>query len=483
MAGQNYKTIIQKIKKEKIDYVELWFVDIFGELHSLGIPSYCVTEHNLQNGFDKLDSSSIRGFGSINESDISLVPDVSTFRILPPDYDVGNRKNARMFVDMYQRSTNSNGMNLRYDRDSRGVLLKANGELPKYGLSKVLWGPEIEFFVFDKSYATSALNAVSGMADSTFESELSKANDRIVTRRFKAGYYQAEPIDALSELRKDICDDLRKYFGVKVEAQHHEVATEGQCEINIEYGETMEIADDVVTIKNLTKVKAERKNKMATFMPKPIYGDNASAMHMHQSLWTMGGSNVMYDPSDKKSGLSQLARYYIGGILEHAGALCAISNPTTNSYKRLVPGYEAPVYACWGVGNRSTAVRVPLSGKNNAKRKRIEYRVPDSAANVYLLEAALMMAGLDGVRRKIDPGEPVQGNVYHLTPAQRRELKIRPLPSSLKESLEFLQSDNKFLDGVFAKGFLDSYISIKHDEYDEFAQMPTSWEVFTYSRI
>ena len=483
MLDLNYKTIIEKITKEKINFIELWFVDIFGELHSLGIPSYNITEHNLQNGFDKLDSSSIRGFGSINESDVLLVPDVNTFRILPADYDIGNRKNARMFANIYRRNTDSNSS--IYDRDSRSICLKAVDELGKFGLSKALWGPEIEFFVFDKFPLPSSVmnNAASGASDSVFESELSKFNDRAVTRRFKAGYYQAQPVDTLSELRKDICDDLYKYFNIKVEAQHHEVATEGQCEINIEYGNTIDIADNVVTMKNLIKVKAERKNKMATFMPKPIYGDNASAMHMHQSLWTMDGHNAMHDPSEKESCLSQLARYYIGGILDHAGALCAISNPTTNSYKRLVPGYEAPVYACWGIGNRSAAVRVPLSEKNNEKRKRIEYRVPDSAANVYLLESALIMAGLDGIRKKIDPGEPIQGNVYQLTPMQKRNLKIKSLPSTLKESLDLLQSDHNFLKGVYTESFLDSYISIKYDEYEEFAQMPTSWEVFTYSRI
>ncbi|HKU32343.1 MAG TPA: type I glutamate--ammonia ligase [Candidatus Nitrosotalea sp.] len=484
MTVQNYKAIIQKIKKEKIDYIELWFVDIFGELHSLGMPSSAVTEHDLQNGFDKLDSSSIRGFGSIDESDVLLVPDVETFRILPKDYDAVNRKNARMFVNIYRRDSSSSDTGSRYDKDSRGVCLKASEEIVKFGLSKALWGPEIEFFVFDKSTISPIMNAIPPWkTKDTFESDLSKSNDSVVVRKFKAGYYQAQPIDTLSELRKDICDDLGRYFGIKVEAQHHEVATDGQCEINIEYGNTMKIADDVVTIKNLTKVKAARLDKVATFMPKPIYGDNASAMHMHQSLWTKDDHNAMYDPDDKKTGLSQLARYYIGGILDHAGSLCAISNPTTNSYKRLVPGYEAPVYACWGVGNRSTAIRVPRSEKNNVNKKRIEFRVPDSAANIYLLESAILMAGLDGIKKKIDPGDPVQENVYHLTPSQRRSLKIRTLPGTLKEALDFLQNDNKFLKGIFAKSLLDTYLSIKYKEYEEFAQMPTSWEVFTYSRI
>ncbi|MGI0102036.1 MAG: type I glutamate--ammonia ligase [Nitrosotalea sp.] len=483
----DHNTVLQKIKKEKIDFVEFWFVDIFGEMHSLGIPSYSITEQHLRNGFDKLDSSSIRGFGSINESDVSLVPDVTTFKILPPDYDTGNRKNARMFVDIHQQNTDSGNSGLRYDRDSRGVCLKAVEELEKFGLAKANWGPEIEFFVFDKintSFSsTNAFNKFGVVSDILESEELSKPNDMSGVTRFRAGYYQAQPIDTLSDLRKDICDDLYKYFGIRVEAQHHEVATAGQCEINIEYGDTIDIADSVTTIKNLVKVKAKRKNKIATFMPKPIYGDNASAMHMHQSFWTKDGHNAMYDPDEKESGLSQMARYCIGGILDHAESLCAISNPTTNSYKRLVPEYEAPVYACWGIGNRSTAIRIPLSEKNNEKKKRIEYRVPDSAANVYLLEGALIMACLDGIKKKTDPGDPVRSNVYQLTPAQKRDLKIKPLPSTLKDALDSLQSDHKFLKDIFTENLLDAYISIKRDEYNEFAETPTLWEVFTYSSI
>jgi glutamine synthetase len=286
--------------------------------------------------------------------------------------------------------------------------------------------------------------------------------------------------DTLETFRKDVCEDLYKYFGIKIEAEHHEVATSGQCEINLVYDEMIKMADSVVAVKNIVKVKAKRKNKVATFMPKPIFGDNASAMHTHQSLWN-DKTNVMFDPNDDVAQMSQIGRYYIGGILEHASALCAITNPTTNSYKRLVPGFEAPVNVCWGMGNRSAAIRVPMYYRSQEKSKRIEYRVPDPTANIYLLEAALLLAGLDGIKNKIDPGDPVEENVYKLSPEKKREYKIGSLPVSLKGALDSLQSDQKFLEEVFTKDFLDKYAELKQMEYVAFAQTPTAWEVSMYA--
>ena len=242
----------------------------------------------------------------------------------------------------------------------------------------------------------------------------------------------------------------------------------------------IQMADNVVTVKNIVKVKAKRKNKVATFMPKPIFGDNASAMHTHQSLWN-NDINIMFDPGDEVAQMSQKGRYYIGGILEHASALCAITNPTTNSYKRLVPNFEAPVNMCWGMGNRSAAIRVPMYYRNQEKSKRIEYRVPDPTANIYLLEAALLLAGLDGIKNKIDPGEPVEENVYKLSTEKKREYGIKTLPVSLKGALDALKSDSAFLEEVFTKDFLDKYSELKYKEYTAFAQTPTAWEVSMYA--
>jgi len=240
------------------------------------------------------------------------------------------------------------------------------------------------------------------------------------------------------------------------------------------------MADNVIAVKNLVKVKAKRKNKVATFMPKPIFGDNASAMHTHQSLWNKN-KNEMYDENDDVAQMSQIGRYYVGGILSHASALCAISNPTTNSYKRLVPGFEAPVNVCWGLANRSTAIRVPMYNRGQEKSKRIEYRVPDPTANIYLLEAALLLAGLDGIKNKIDPGDPVEENVYKLSTEKKREYNIGSLPVSLKGALDSLSSDSNFLIDIFTKDFLDAYSELKYKEYTAFAQTPTAWEVSMYA--
>ena len=478
----NTDQVLQTIKDENISFLNFWFVDIFGELHRLGMPSYAVDKQSFENGLEKLDASSIVGFKSVNNSDMILKPDPKSFRILPNDYDQGNRKNGVLFCDLYEGNTVKE---VRYNRDSRGIAHKASEQLKNFGLTHTNWGPEIEFFVFDtinvypSPYGATHSGGGSGYSIESKESPWSKGNVSTAID-LKEGYYPSQPKDTLETFRKDVCDDLYKYFGIKIEAEHHEVATSGQCEINLDYGEMITMADSVVTVKNIVKVKAKRKNKVATFMPKPIFGDNASAMHTHVSLWN-DKVNVMFDQDDEVAQLSQTARYYIGGVMDHASALCAITNPTTNSYKRLVPGFEAPVNVCWGLGNRSTAIRVPMYNRNQEKSKRIEYRVPDPTANIYLLEAALLLAGLHGIKNKIDPGDPVEENVYKLSPEKKREYNIGSLPVSLKEALDSLNSDQKFLEEVFTKDFLDKYTELKYKEYTAFAQTPTAWEVSMYA--
>ncbi|GKS67869.1 type I glutamate--ammonia ligase [Nitrosarchaeum sp.] len=477
----NSKQIIEKIKEENISFVDFWFVDVFGELHCMGMPSYSLSENDFSEGLEKLDASSILGFKSVNNSDMIMKPDPSTFRILPPDYDP-TRKNARIFCDLYEGNRVEE---IRFNRDSRGITAKAKEKLNEFGLTHSMWGPEIEFFVFDainiypSPYGATHSYGGSGYSIESKESPWAKGNASTAID-LKEGYYPSQPKDTLGSLRKDICDDLYRYFGIKVEAEHHEVATSGQSEINFKYGEMTEIADAVVTIKNVVKVKAKKRNKVATFMSKPIFGDNASAMHTHQSIWN-NDTNRMYDPNDSAAQLSQEGRYYIGGLLDHASALCAITNPTTNSYKRLVPNFEAPVNVCWGLGNRSAAIRVPMYLKNREKSKRIEYRVPDPTANIYLLEAALLLAGLDGIKNKKDPGDSVEENVYKLSAEKKRELNIGSLPTSLKGALDAFQSDMKFLEDVFTKDFLDAYTELKYKEYHAFAQTPTAWEVSMYT--
>jgi len=478
----NVEQVLQAIKNENISFIDFWFVDIFGELHNVGMPSYAIDENSFVNGLEKLDASSIVGFKSVNNSDMILMPDPTSFKILPNDYDPGNRKNARIFCDLYDGNINKES---RYNRDSRGIAQKASEKLHDFGLTHTNWGPEIEFFVFDainvypSPYGATHSGGGSGYSIESKESPWAKGNVSTAID-IKEGYYPAQPKDTLEGFRKDVCDDLYNYFGIKIEAEHHEVATSGQCEINLVYDEMVSMADNVIAVKNLVKVKAKRKNKVATFMPKPIFGDNASAMHTHQSLWKEN-SNIMYDKDDDVAQMSQTGRYYVGGILDHASALCAISNPTTNSYKRLVPGFEAPVNVCWGLANRSTAIRVPMYNRNQEKSKRIEYRVPDPTANIYLLEAALLLAGLDGIKNKTDPGDPIEENVYKLSSEKKREYKIGSLPVSLKDSLDSLASDSNFLKETFTKDFLDAYSELKYKEYTAFAQTPTAWEVSMYA--
>ena len=478
----DYKQVLQTINDESISFIDFWFVDIFGELHNVGMPSYAIDENSFVNGLEKLDASSITGFKSVNNSDMILMPDPNSFKILPNDYDPGHRKNARIFCDLYDGSTRKES---RYTRDSRGIAHKSAEKLGEFGFTHTNWGPEIEFFVFDSinvypsPYAATHSGGGSGYSIDSKESPWSKGNVSTAIN-FKEGYYPSQPKDTLAGFRKDVCEDLYNYFGIKIEAEHHEVATSGQCEINLVYDEMISMADNVIAVKNLVKVKAKRKNKVATFMPKPIFGDNASAMHTHQSLWN-GNSNVMYDADDEVAQLSQIGRYYVGGILNHASALCAISNPTTNSYKRLVPGFEAPVNVCWGLANRSTAVRIPMYNRNQEKSKRMEYRVPDPTANIYLLESALLLAGLDGIKNKLDPGDPIKENVYKLSAEKKREYNIGSLPVSLKGSLDSLGSDSKFLEEVFSSDFLEAYSELKYKEYTAFAQTPTAWEVSMYA--
>jgi glutamine synthetase len=478
----DYKQVLQIIQDENISFIDFWFVDIFGELHNVGMPSYAIDENSFVNGLEKLDASSIVGFKSVNNSDMILMPDPNSFKILPNDYDPGHRKNARIFCDLYDGSTRKES---RYTRDSRGIAHKSAEKLGEFGFTHTNWGPEIEFFVFDSinvypsPYAATHSGGGSGYSIDSKESPWSKGNVSTAIN-FKEGYYPSQPKDTLAGFRKDVCEDLYNHFGIKIEAEHHEVATSGQCEINLVYDEMIAMADNVIAVKNLVKVKAKRKNKVATFMPKPIFGDNASAMHTHQSLWKKN-SNVMYDQDDEVAQMSQIGRYYVGGILNHASALCAISNPTTNSYKRLVPGFEAPVNVCWGLANRSTAIRIPMYNRNQEKSKRIEYRVPDPTANIYLLEAALLLAGLDGIRNKIDPGDPIEENVYKLSIEKKREYNIGSLPVSLKGALDSLGSDSKFLEEVFTTDFLETYSELKYKEYTAFAQTPTAWEVSMYA--
>jgi glutamine synthetase len=475
--------VLEKIKRERIRYIDLQFVDVPGYLQHITIPSHWFDLNCFEEGFGKLDGSSIKGFKPIYESDMILVPAPETFAVLP--WSPAEQRTARILTNIYESYGGA-----RFERDSRYLAQKAEDAVRKAGFTVSYWGPELEFFVFDKvELFPSALAARDAWAESGYRIESKEAiwskggiNFPI---RFKEGYYPAPPEDTFQEYRSEVCSILEDYFDVKIDAHHHEVATAGQAEIDMKYAPLVKMADSVISYKHVVKMVAHLKGMIATFMPKPIFGDNASGMHVHQSLWK-GSKNAFYDPDDEYAELSQIGRYYIGGLIENSLSLAAIVAPTTNSYKRLVPGYEAPVYAAWSRSNRSANVRVPVyfrGGKTGHDAKRVEFRPPDPACNPYLAFAAQLSAGLDGIKRKLDPGDPVDENIYLLSPERRRQLGIKELPGSLAEALDELESDHTYLNGIFTSDLLETFIEIKREESKQQSLRPTPYEFYLYLDI
>jgi glutamine synthetase len=463
--------VLNRVHNEGIRFVDLQFTDVPGRLRHVSIPSEMMAEKMFTDGVAKLDGSSVKGFVEINESDMLLVPDPSTFGVLP--WTEEGVKTARLICSV--RSGFGAGL---FSRDPRAVAQKAEDTIRGAGFTDSLWGPEVEFFVFDS--ATWEVNDPFrvGFRISSREAD-NEARGTNFPIRFKDGYYPAQPVDTLSDYRSVCVNYLREGFGVFSNAHHHEVATAGQCEIDVYRDELVTMADGVVTYKFVTKNVASRMGMIATTMPKPIFGDNAVGMHVHSSLWKKG-RNAFFDPSEPYAELSQAARYYIGGIMEHSRALCAIVAPTTNSYHRLVPGYEAPVYIAWSKMNRSANVRIPAYEKGSEDTKRVEFRTPDPSCNPYLAFAAITAAGLDGMRKKTDPGDPVDEDIYKLTPERRRDLKVGELPGSLKEAVECLESDSAFLSGIFPRDLVEVMMELEMDAHRSVAARPHPYEFYMY---
>jgi len=455
----------------KVRFVDLQFADLTGRLQHVTVPSSRIDERSFSDGVPKLDGSSIRGFAAINESDMVLYPDPATVAVLP--WLREEISTARFLCDVGLGEGRGNFLG-----SPRSVAKRAVEELRRAGYTS-MWGPEVEFFVFD-SATWDVLQPYKGESYEIKSREAPWASDGGgYTIRFKEGYYPAPPLDSLFELRSIAVNYLQDSFGVPCEAHHHEVAGAGQGEINMMAKGLVESADSVVTLKYVVRNVAKLMNMVATFMPKPVFGDNASGMHVHFSLWK-GNENLFYDPSDKYAELSQLGRYAVGGLLEHARSLAAIVAPTTSSYKRLVPGYEAPVYLAWSKANRSAAVRIPVYHRASAASKRLEFRPPDPSANPYLVFSAMAAAALDGIKRKIDPGEPTDVNVYELTPDERRERGIRELPGSLKEAAEALESDDDYLYPIFAKDVVEKMISFEKADHEKVFMRPHPYEFYLY---
>jgi glutamine synthetase len=382
-----------------------------------------------------------------------MMPDPTTARIDP----YTSISTMYVLCDLYDPTTRK-----RYDRDPRGIAQRAEAHLTATGIGDTIYmGPEPEFFVFDNVRFDVTNNSSFHMVDS-IEGYWNSGRDEDAGNlgyklRPKAGYFPVAPHDTLQDIRSEMVLTMEE-LGIPVEVHHHEVGTAGQCEIDMRFDSLLKIADKVMTYKYVIRNTAKKHGKVATFMPKPIFADNGSGMHVHQSIWK-GDKNLFSDPKGY-GGLSETAMHYIGGLLKHGPALLALAAPTVNSYRRLVPGFEAPVNLVYSARNRSAAVRIPTYSCN-PKSKRLEFRCPDTAANPYLLFSALLLAGLDGVKNKINPGEPAEFDLFE---ASKEELaKIKTVPGSLREVLAALKADYKFLleGGVFSEGFIDNWIAYK----------------------
>lgn len=463
--------VLEMLETQVVKFVDLQFTDVPGRLRHVTLPTEMMSEEMFKDGVAKLDGSSVRGFVEIHESDMLLVPDASTYGMIPWIED--QVKTARLICDV--RAGYGAG---RFSRDPRFIAQTAEAKIREAGFTDSLWGPEVEFFVFD-SATWEANNPFGSGFQITSKESANEARGTNFPIRFKDGYYPAQPVDTLSDYRGMCVNYLRDGFGVLSNAHHHEVATAGQCEIDVYRDELVTMADSTMTYKFVTKNVASKMGLIASTMPKPIFGDNAVGMHIHSSMWK-DGRNAFFDPADAYAEISQTARYYIGGIMSHSKALCAIVDPTTNSYHRLVPGYEAPVYIAWSKSNRSANVRIPAYEKGSEGSKRVEFRTPDPSCNPYLAFGAITAAGLDGIRKKIDPGSPVDEDIYKLTAARRREEGVGELPGSLKEAVESLQSDSAFLDGIFPQDLVQVMIDLEMEAYRSVAARPHPYEFYLY---
>jgi glutamine synthetase len=446
--------VLSKISDEGIQFVDFRFCDLPGLMQHYTLPAHQLTEDAFEEGLG-FDGSSIRGFQEIQESDMMLVPDPTTAVEDP------FRQHSTLILNCFVRDPVTGES---YSRDPRYVATKAEQYLQGTGIAdKAYFGPEAEFFIFDDVRFDTRADASFFYVDSV-EAQWNTGRDEGPNLgykpRHKQGYFPVPPMDHQTDLRSEMCIELEK-AGIEVELQHHEVGTAGQAEIDVRFDTLMRMADKTMLFKYIVKNVARKYMKTATFLPKPIFGDNGSGMHTHMSLWQ--GDDPLFFDEQGYAQLSDIARWYIGGLLSHAPAVLAFSNPTTNSYRRLVPGYEAPVNLVYSQRNRSAACRIPLIS-NSPKAKRVEFRVPDPSCNPYLAFSAMLMAGLDGVRNKIEPPDPVDKDIYELP--REALLDLPAVPASLEEALAALQDDHEFLleGGVFTPDLIETWIEYKMDE-------------------
>jgi glutamine synthetase len=472
------KDVLKQIVDEGVEFVDVRFTDLPGLQQHFTLPADTLSEADFADGLG-FDGSSIRGFQEIHESDMLLIPDAST-TFIDPFFE---HKTLVMFCNVQDPITRE-----WYSRDPRYICQKADAYLKSTGIADTAYfGPEAEFFIFDGlRYSLNPWNTgfeiISREAHWSSGEEIVPGSGELsfgYKVRNKEGYFPLPPTDQLQDVRSQMVLNMRA-IGIDIEIQHHEVATAGQAEIDMRFDKMVKMADNLMNYKYVVKNTARLYDLVATFMPKPLYADNGTGMHTHQSLWK-DGSNLFYDANGPFAGCSQMAMWYIGGILKHAPALLAFTNPTTNSYKRLVPGFEAPIMLAYSQRNRSAAIRIPMYAPNNPKAKRIEFRTPDPSCNPYLAFAAMLMAGLDGIENQIDPGKPVDKNIYDL-PAEERG-GVATLPTALDKVLRLLEKDHEFLlkGGVFTEDLIESHIALKLEkEFYEVNNRPHPAEFHLY---
>lgn len=439
----NYQTkedVLQAVTENDVKFIRTQFTDIMGMIKSWAIPS-----EDLEDAFNEgvmFDGSSIEGFARIEESDMILMPDPATFRVLP--WRPSEGAVARIIGDIQLPDGTP------FEGDPRYVLKKTIAEAEEMGYSMDV-GPELEFFLF----------------------KLDEHGNPTTELTDKGGYFDFAPLDKAQDVRRAI-DFALEATGFKLEASHHEVAP-SQHEINFRFSDVLTTADNVITFKYVVKSLATHHGYYATFMPKPLFGVNGSGMHSNQSLSDKNGNNVFYDP-DTENGLSDTAKYYTGGLLDHISEFAAITNPTVNSYKRLVPGYEAPIYITWSDSNRSSLIRIPAT---RGKGTRVELRCPDPSCNPYLAFALMLSAGLNGIKNKTDPGEPVKRNIFELTETEKESMGIYSLPGNLREALDKMKN-SEFVRQTVGDHLFDNYLCAKTKEWDNYKAQVHQWELDTY---
>ena len=467
------REVLEFAKKNKTVMVDLRFMDFPGLWQHFSIPITALEASSFEDGLG-FDGSSIRGWQAIHNSDMLVIPDPST-AIMDPFTQHPTLSLICNVIDPITRE--------HYSRDPRFIAQKAEQYLKSTKIADtVYFGPEAEFFVFDDiRYAQNEhcgfyyIDSIEGQWNTGREEKPNLG----YKPRYKEGYFPVPPMDTMQDLRTEMVLEMQK-CGIEIEAQHHEVATAGQNEIDMRFDTLTRVADKLLQYKYVVKMVARRHNKTATFMPKPVFGDNGSGMHCHQSLWK--GSKPLFAGSEY-AGLSQMALYYIGGILKHAPALAALTSPTTNSYRRLVPGFEAPINLAYSSRNRSASIRIPMYSAS-PKAKRVEVRFPDASCNPYLAFSAMLMAGLDGIENKIEPGAPLDKDIYDMKPEELSD--IPSLPGSLDEALEHLENDKEFLlkGGVFTEDVIDTWITYKRTrEIDAIRLRPHPYEFNLYFDI